>query len=112
MTASQTVPAAAGPAVPDALAVLRQYFGFADFKPGQREVIGHLLAGQVGGGRLSHRRRQIALLPVARPAAAGPDAGRLAADRPDEGPDRRPGGPRHRRAGGSIRPSTWTNTAP
>ena len=54
MTASQTVPAA----VPEPLAVLRQYFGFADFKPGQREVVGHLLAGKsaaavfpTGGGK-------------------------------------------------------------
>ena len=54
MTASPTVPAA----VPDALAVLRQYFGFGDFKPGQRDVIGHLLAGKsaaavfpTGGGK-------------------------------------------------------------
>jgi ATP-dependent DNA helicase RecQ len=38
--------------------VLRQYFGFADFKPGQRDVIGHLLAGKssaavfpTGGGK-------------------------------------------------------------
>ncbi len=38
--------------------MLRQYFGFADFKPGQREVIGHLLAGKsaaavfpTGGGK-------------------------------------------------------------
>ena len=58
MTASQTVPATAPADVADALAVLRQYFGFADFKPGQREVIGHLLAGKsaaavfpTGGGK-------------------------------------------------------------
>ena len=38
--------------------MLRQYFGFADFKPGQREVISHLLAGKsaaavfpTGGGK-------------------------------------------------------------
>ena len=54
MTASPTVAAA----LPDALAVLRQYFGFADFKTGQREVVGHLLAGKsaaavfpTGGGK-------------------------------------------------------------
>ena len=58
MTASQTLPAPAPVDVADALAVLRQYFGFADFKPGQREVIGHLLAGKsaaavfpTGGGK-------------------------------------------------------------
>jgi ATP-dependent DNA helicase RecQ len=54
MPATKTLPAAAG----DALAVLRQYFGFADFKPGQRDVIRHLLAGKssaavfpTGGGK-------------------------------------------------------------
>jgi ATP-dependent DNA helicase RecQ len=54
MTASPAVPAAAA----DALAILQQSFGFADFKPGQREVIGHLLAGKsaaavfpTGGGK-------------------------------------------------------------
>ena len=46
MTPSQTLPAAMPAAAPAALAVLRQYFGFADFKPGQREVVGHLLAGK------------------------------------------------------------------
>jgi ATP-dependent DNA helicase RecQ len=54
MTAAENVHST----VPDALAVLRQYFGFADFKPGQRDVIGHLLAGKsaaavfpTGGGK-------------------------------------------------------------
>jgi ATP-dependent DNA helicase RecQ len=54
MTTSQTVPAV----LPEALAAMRQYFGFADFKAGQREVIGHLLAGKsaaavfpTGGGK-------------------------------------------------------------
>ncbi|MGO9108759.1 MAG: ATP-dependent DNA helicase RecQ [Thermoguttaceae bacterium] len=58
MTASQTVLAAAPLDAADALAELRRYFGFADFKPGQREVIGHLLAGKsaaavfpTGGGK-------------------------------------------------------------
>ncbi len=65
MAASQTVPTVvpAGTdaqrwSMPDALALLRQYFGFADFKPGQREVVGHLLAGKsaaavfpTGGGK-------------------------------------------------------------
>ena len=66
MTASQTVSDAVPPAPPpaphvdvaEARAALRQYFGFADFKPGQCEVIGHLLAGKsaaavfpTGGGK-------------------------------------------------------------
>ena len=61
MTASPTVPAGTDAqrwSMPDPLAVLRQYFGFADFKPGQREVVGHLLAGKsaaavfpTGGGK-------------------------------------------------------------
>src|SRR5208283_2519586 len=58
MAASSTVQAAVPAALPDARAVLRQYFGFADFKPGQREVIEHLLAGKsaaavfpTGGGK-------------------------------------------------------------
>ena len=45
---------------------------------------------QLGGGRLSHRRRKIALLSIARPGARRGDAGGVAADRPDEGPDRLP----------------------
>ncbi len=58
MTATQIAPNAAPAGTPDARAVLRQYFGFADFKTGQREVIGHLLAGKsaaavfpTGGGK-------------------------------------------------------------
>ena len=51
----------------------------------------------VGRGRVSDRRRQVAVLPDSGLAAARADAGRLAADRPDEGPDRRPDRPRHRR---------------
>ena len=51
-----------------------------------------------GRGGVSHRRRQVAVLPIARAAAAGRDAGRLAADRPDEGSDRRPRRARHRRS--------------
>src|SRR5271169_1367303 len=54
MTPSQPVPVP----LPDALAALRQYFGFSEFKPGQCEVIGHLLAGKsaaavfpTGGGK-------------------------------------------------------------
>jgi ATP-dependent DNA helicase RecQ len=57
MTASQSV-RTIGPALPEALAALRHYFGFADFKPGQRDVIGHLLTGKsaaavfpTGGGK-------------------------------------------------------------
>ena len=49
----------------------------------------------IGGGRVSHRRRQVALLPIAGAGAAGPDAGGLAADCPDERPDRCPCRPRH-----------------
>jgi ATP-dependent DNA helicase RecQ len=61
MTALQTAPVV--PAAPPAngaaaRAALRQYFGFDDFKPGQRDVIGHLLAGKsaaavfpTGGGK-------------------------------------------------------------
>ena len=104
MTASQTVPVAAPASAPDALAVLRQYFGFADFKPGQREVIGHLLAGKsaaavfpTGGGKSLCYQLPALVLP-------GLTLGRLAADRLDERPDRRPGGPRHRRAAARFDP--------
>ena len=61
MTASPIVPAGTDAqrwSTLDALATLRQYFGFGDFKTGQREVIGHLLAGKsaaavfpTGGGK-------------------------------------------------------------
>ena len=55
----------------------------------------------VDAGHLSHRRRQEPLLPTAGPAARRPDGRRLAAHRPDEGPDRFPG--RARRAGRPAR---------
>ena len=63
-------------------------FGLAAFRPGQREVIETVLAGKdclcvmpTGGGKsLCYQLPAIAL--------DGADAGRLAADRPDEGPGR------------------------
>ena len=58
MSASLVTPVARSTSAPDAHSLLRQYFGFADFKAGQREVIGHLLAGKsaaavfpTGGGK-------------------------------------------------------------
>ncbi len=45
--------------------------------------------------RDADRRRQESLLSIAGHRARRADAGRLAADRPDEGPGRRAGGPRH-----------------
>ena len=69
---------------------LRERFGLERFRPGQREVIEQVLAGPRRPLRHADRRRQEPLLPVAGAAAAGPDAGRQPADRPDEGPGRRP----------------------
>ena len=58
MLADTLAPQTPTVSAPDALITLRQYFGFTDFKPGQREVIGHLLAGKsaaavfpTGGGK-------------------------------------------------------------
>jgi ATP-dependent DNA helicase RecQ len=54
MSTSPTAPIA----LPEVVAALRRYFGFADFKPGQREVIDRLLSGKsaaaifpTGGGK-------------------------------------------------------------
>ena len=79
---------------------LREVFGLADFRPGQRQVIEALLAGRsalavfpTGGGKTLCYQ-----LPALR---ARGHAGRLAADRADEGPDRLAAAPRHR--GGAAR---------
>ena len=53
--------------------------------------------GRADPGGDADRRRQVALLPAAGPAAAGNDARRLAADRADEGPVRQAARARRRR---------------
>ena len=85
---------ALAPNDPDTL--LRDVFGLRAFRPGQREVIDALLAGGARARGLPDRRRQVALLPAAGAAARRADAGGLAADRADEGPDRLPARPRDR----------------
>ena len=74
--------------VTTAAEILTSRFGYTDFRPGQQQVVEALLAGRsalavfpTGGG-------QVPLLPAAGAAARRRDAGRLAADRADEGPDR------------------------
>ena len=76
---------------------LRERFGLEQFRPGQREVIEHVLQGRdvlcvmpTGGGKsLCYQ------LPALR--RDGTHAGRQPADRADEGPGRRAPGPRHPR---------------
>ena len=85
------------PDLDDARRTLRDVFGFADFRPGQARVIGTPAGGPVGPGGLPDGGGQEPLLPDPRAAARRPDGGRLAPDRPDEGPGRRPGAPRGRR---------------
>ena len=87
--------------------MLASRFGFSDFRPGQERVVEALLAGRsalavfpTGGG-------QEPLLPAAGAAARRGHRGRLAADRPDEGPDRRA-----RRARASTRPGSTRASAP
>ena len=70
--------------------VLAARFGFASFRPGQQQVVEALLAGRsalavfpTGGGKSLCYQLPALLLD-------GRDAGRLAADRADEGPDRLP----------------------
>ena len=45
--------------------VLLDRFGFADFRPGQAEVIGFLLAGALSRCGIPNWQRQVPLLPVA-----------------------------------------------
>ena len=79
----------ADPAI-DLERTLRERFALERFRPGQREVIEDVLSGRdvlcvmpTGGGK-SLCYQLPALL------AVGADAGRQPADRPDEGPGRRP----------------------
>ena len=69
--------------------LLAERFGFADFRPGQEQVIDAAARRPLGARRVPDRRRQVPLLPAAGAAARRADARRLAADRADEGPDRR-----------------------
>ena len=51
-------------------ALLRDTFGLSRLRPGQAAVIDRVLARPAHAGRHAHRRRQVAVLPVAGAAAA------------------------------------------
>ena len=77
---------------PEAYTLLNREFGLRDFRPNQVQVIGNVLAGQstlaimpTGAGKSLTYQLPAMLLPQG-------DARRQPADRPDEGPDRRPAG--------------------
>ena len=78
------------------------------FRPGQERVVEALLAGRSALAVFPHRRRQVPLLSAPGPDARRRDARRLAADRADEGPDRRPRPPAESPRRGSTRRSTQT----
>ena len=79
------------------LGLLKRCFGFTSFRPLQLEIIRETMVGRDVFAASSHRRRQIALFPIARPPPARPDRGRFALDRADERPGGRPAGRRRRR---------------
>ena len=72
----------------DVESLLRDRFQLATFKPGQQAVIGNLLAGRSAAAVFPTGGGKSLCYQLARAAADGRDAGRLAADRADEGPDR------------------------
>ena len=80
--------------------VLERYWGYTSFRPLQHEAMEAVLARPRFARRAADRRRQVALLPGARPGAPGPRRRRLAAHLADEGPGRH--ARRQRRAGGLL----------
>ena len=73
------------------LDILRNTFGFPDFRGVQEQVIGRVMAGAAHAGGDADRRGQVALLSGAGAGAAGHGARDLAADRADARPDPRGG---------------------
>ena len=94
-----------GPGMPDLDELARRHFGFAGLPPGQREVI------DATSWRAARRRRSFPPAAASRCATScrrccsPAHAGRLAADRADEGPDRRPRARAASRPPGSTRRS-------
>ena len=75
----------------DLRAILRQYWGYDDFRPLQAEAMRAVVEGRDSLGRAADRRRQESLLSGAGAGHAGPGGRRLAADLADEGSGRRAG---------------------
>ena len=67
---------------------LTETYGFADFRPGQEEILAAALAGEDVLAVMPTGSGQVAVLPAAGAGARRPDAGRLAADRADARPGR------------------------
>ena len=72
--------------VEDLHSALKRYWGYDTFRPMQERIIQSLMGGARRGRRHAHRRRQIALLPVAGAGARADGGGDLAADRAHAGP--------------------------
>ena len=91
--------------------LLADRFGLERVPPGPGRGDRGAARGPQRARGVPHRVGQEPLLPAAGAAAGRRDGGRLAADRADEGSDRR--ARRHRRAGGaaSTRASRWTSCA-
>ena len=70
--------------------ILREHFGFRRFRPGQERAVQAAIEGRDTIVDHAHRLGQERLLPAPGAGAGGDDRRRQPADRPDEGPGRRP----------------------
>ena len=69
-----------------AQAILKSTFGYDEFRPGQEEIVGAIVAGEDVLAVMPTGARQVAVLPAAGARAMAADRRRLAADRADARP--------------------------